>query len=223
MAELEKMTITPCTVEESGDIKAKGDSEALAVMINPASFTHEHSISYSKDKPLGSSAEDLKFSAIDAEKVSFDLVLDGTGVVPDSSDDVKDQVDKLKSIVYAYDGSEHQTNPVRLSWGSFLFFGRLTSLSLEYTLFKPSGEPLRAKAKLSITGYMSKEEEALRANKSSPDLTHVIEVKAGDTLPLLCYRVYRDAAYYPEVARLNKLDNFRDLCPGVKLKFPPLR
>jgi nucleoid-associated protein YgaU len=70
---------------------------------------------------------------------------------------------------------------------------------------------------------MSKEEEALRANRSSPDMSHLIEVKAGDTLPLLCYRVYRDSSYYLEVARQNKLTDFRDLKPGSKLHFPPLR
>jgi nucleoid-associated protein YgaU len=96
-------------------------------------------------------------------------------------------------------------------------------MSVDYTLFKPSGEPLRAKVKLSFSGFMSKEEEALRANRSSPDLTHLIEVKAGDTLPMLCYRVYKDCSYYLEVAKVNGITNFRDLQLGTKLHFPPLR
>ena len=86
-----------------------------------------------------------------------------------------------------------------------------------------SGEPLRAKIKLAFSGFMSKEEEALRANRSSPDLSHLIEVKAGDTLPMLCYRVYKDCSYYLEVAKVNDITNFRDIKPGSKLHFPPLR
>ena len=70
---------------------------------------------------------------------------------------------------------------------------------------------------------MSKEEEALRANRSSPDLSHIIEVKAGDNLPMLCYQVYKDSAYYLDVARVNGITNFRDIRPGTKLHFPPLR
>jgi LysM repeat protein len=69
---------------------------------------------------------------------------------------------------------------------------------------------------------MSPQEEALRANRSSPDLSHKVMVKAGDTLPLLCYRIYRDSSWYRDVARINNLDDFRDLKPGTRLVFPPL-
>ena len=51
---------------------------------------------------------------------------------------------------------------------------------------------------------------------------HLIEVKAGDTLPLLCYQIYQDCTYYIDVAKINNLTNFRDLKPGIKLQFPPL-
>jgi nucleoid-associated protein YgaU len=66
-------------------------------------------------------------------------------------------------------------------------------------------------------------EEALRAQRSSPDMTHTVRVKAGDTLPLLCQRIYRDASKYLEIARLNDLDGFRALAPGSELQFPPMR
>lgn len=104
-----------------------------------------------------------------------------------------------------YDGENHEPNHVRLLGGSLIFCGRLESMSVEYTLFKPSGKPLRA-------------------NRSSPDLSHVIEVKAGDdALPLLCDRVYKDCSCYLEVARVNHITHFRDIAPGRKLHFPPLR
>ena len=193
-------------------------------MLNPSSYSHSYSIGYNQKEALGQLGSDAKFSGIKPEKVSFDMVIDGTGVVAlIGVDDVKTQIGNLTDIVYKYDGSNHEPNHVRLLWGSLIFFGRLESMSVEYTLFKPSGEPLRAKVKLSFSGFMSKEEEALRANRSSPDLSHLIEVKAGDTLPLLCYRVYKDCSYYLEVARINNITNFRDLIPGSKLHFPPLR
>ena len=112
---------------------------------------------------------------------------------------------------------------MRLLWGSLIFFGRLTSMSAEYTLFKPSGEPLRATVKLALKGSSSKEENRLKANKSSPDLTHTVEVREGDTLPLLCHRIYNDCSYYPEVAKANRLSSFRHLRAGTRLHFPPLR
>ena len=92
------------------------------------------------------------------------------------------RIQQLEDIVYQYDGNNHEPKHVKLLWGSLIFYGRLTTMTVEYTLFEPSGKPLRAKVKLAFTGFMSKEERALRANKSSPDLTHYIEFKAGDTL-----------------------------------------
>jgi len=220
-----KLKLSPCTVDDSGNVTVD-DGASFEVMLNPSSYSHSYSIGYSKKEAIGQLGSDTKFSGVKPEKVSFDIVIDGTGVVEvtdSDSSDVKDQVKALTDIVYKYDGSNHEPNHVRVLWGSLIFFGRLDTMSVEYTLFKPGGEPLRAKIKLGFSGFMSKEEEALRANRSSPDMSHLIEFKAGDTLPLLCYRVYKDSSYYLEVARANNITNFRDIKPGSKLHFPPLR
>jgi nucleoid-associated protein YgaU len=107
-------------------------------------------------------------------------------------------------------------------WGRLSFYGRLTSFDIEYTLFRPSGAPLRAKANLSFQGYKNPQEATLEANMSSPDLSHLVVVTEGDTLPLLCHRIYGDSRYYVEVARFNGLPTFRALKPGLTLHFPPL-
>lgn len=224
----EKLTITRCTLQ-GGSLKVSQDE--FVVMLNPSGFTHDRSISYSgssptrgaQNKPLGISSAETKFGATEPETVKFSIVIDGTGVVTSPPKDVKAECASLKAIVYDYDGNTHETNIVQLKWGNFLFYGRLTSMSVEYTLFKPSGEPLRAKVSLAFVSYMSREEEAKRAKRSSPDLSHRVVVKAGDTLPLLCYRIYRDSSYYGEVARINNLTDFRNIAPGTELLFPPLR
>ena len=93
----------------------------------------------------------------------------------------------------------------------------------DITLLKASGEPLRANITLSFTEYKTPQEASKEANMSSPDLTHVVEVVAGDTLLLLCDKFYKDSSYYLQVAQINNLQGFRNLEPGTKLKFPPLR
>ncbi len=220
-----KLKISPCTVDASGNITVdKGTS--FEVMLNPSSYKQSYSIVYNKKEAIGQLGSDTKFSGIKPETVNFEFVIDGTGVVElpiFSSSDVKTQVKELTDIVHKYDGKKHEPNHIQVLWGSLIFYGRLESMSVDYTLFKPSGKPLRAKIELTFSEFQSKEEEGLRANKSSPDLSHLIEVKAGDTLPLLCYRVYKDSSYYPEVAKINNITNFRDIKPGSKLHFPPLR
>lgn len=220
----DKMSICTCSVDDSGNITVE-KSNSFTFMLNPSEYDHSYAIEYNQKDALGQSGSDSKFKGIKPEKLKFSTLLDGTGAVAGAdaaATDVKTQLKELKDIVYKYDGSKHEPSHVRILWGSQIFFGRLESMAVDNTLFKPSGEPLRARLKLAFTGFMSKEEEAKRANRSSPDLSHLIEVRAGDTLPLLCYRVYKDSSYYLEVARINNMTNFRDLEPGRKLHFPPL-
>ncbi len=220
-----RMTLVRYNVSESGTTSLD-TSIAFTVLLNPADVKHTRGIVYDKKKAQGQPAVDPKFSAADVETMGFALVLDGTGVVPlpagEARLDVKTQLDQLNKVVYQYDGNQHEPGRVRLLWGTLIFFGRMQTMSTHYTLFKPSGAPLRAKVDLSFVGSMSKRETELVSNLSSPDLTHLVEVRDGDTLPLLCNRIYGDPGYYLEVARFNQLTDFRDLKAGRKLHFPPL-
>src|SRR5690606_728458 len=107
-------------------------------------------------------------------------------------------------------------------WGMLFFEGVLTSLSFNYKLFKPTGIPLRVVATASFSASLEDVLRIAKEKKNSPDLTHIRVVKEGDTLPLMAYRIYGDPAYYLEVARVNKLTNFRNLTPGDEIFFPPV-
>jgi hypothetical protein len=219
-----RLTITRYTL--SGSTPTIDSANSFTVMLNPSEFTHSLGISYNKTKVQGQAAQESKFSAIDAEKLGFSITLDGTGVVPPAGTsearDVMTLIRDLNKVVYQYVGDKHEPSRVRVLWGTIIFFGRLESMTTKYTLFKPSGDPLRASLDLSMVGSMSKEETALVANRSSPDLSHMVEVRQGDTLPLLCQRIYGDPSYYLDVARFNRLVDFRNLQPGARLHFPPL-
>ncbi|MCB1947902.1 hypothetical protein [Nitrosomonas sp.] len=220
------LTISRCTVSSDGKISIDSSKKKFEAMINPSGYEHTLSLRYAKNKVLGQPGTETKYDVSHPEKIVLkELVFDGTGVVRSSDNQpvsVKNQIELLRNVVYTYDGSKHEAPIVQLKWGSFLFYGRVESLKFDYTLFKPSGVPLRAKVTLTFVEYQSSEEIAKEADNQSPDLTHQVEVKAGDTLPLLCYRIYQDSAYYQEVARVNDLTHFRDLKPGMLLRFPPL-
>ena len=110
-----------------------------------------------------------------------------------------------------------------VKWGALLFKGSLVDLSIEYRLFAPDGTPLRANAKLKIKGTVDDDLRVARENNQSPDLTHYRKVKAGETLPLMCHRIYGDPKYYLEIAKANNITQFRKLKPGQELFFPPLQ
>jgi hypothetical protein len=120
-----------------------------------------------------------------------------------------------------YDGETHEPKFFKLAWGTLVFKGRCTGLTINYKLFNPDGAPIRAVCKVTFKEFKEENLRIAEENPQSPDLTHVRVVKAGDTLPLMCYRIYGDARYYLEVARVNRLANFRRLEPGLELHFPP--
>ncbi|HWY39141.1 MAG TPA: hypothetical protein VNY73_11315, partial [Bacteroidia bacterium] len=133
------------------------------------------------------------------------------------------EIDALTKIVYTYNGDIHRPNFVKIQWGKTTTFkGVLTSLDTSYTLFRPDGSPLRAKLSLSFTQYISTKTVKKLDKQNSPDVTHLVTVVEGITLPQLCQNVWNDDEYYVQVARYNDLNKFRSLKGIDKLIFPPI-
>ena len=207
-----------------------GQVGEMSVYINPEKYSRTYTICYNETQAQGSSSGTPEFNRAKSDTVKFDLVFDGTGVVPSplpgvvpfSGDGIAEQIDEFLHLVFTYNGNIHSPNYLELLWGTLVFQCRLTTLDITYTLFKPDGTPLRATAKAAFEEYTNPVQLALEENNSSPDLSHLLTVRAGDTLPLMCFGVYGSSIYYPQVARVNGLTDFRDLTVGDQLLFPPL-
>lgn len=219
--ELGKLKMTRCKVHADGTLPLDS-TQVFVALVNPADFKRTAGISYEEQPKLGQPKANTKFSSVNKEHIDFSLVLDGTGAVPGPVASVKDLLEQLQRVVYQYDGESHEPPYVQLVWGTLMCYVRLESMTTHHTLFKPSGEPLRAKVDLTFVTVTTDKAMKLIANLSSPDLSHRVFVREGDTLPLLCDRIYGDPGYYLEVARINGLPDFRRLEPGRQLHFPPL-
>ena len=230
-ANLEKMVITAYA---KNDFTAQV-GQPFTVYINPEKYAHDYQIIYNDVQAQGSPGCSPDFNRMGEELINFELVFDGTGVVPAAlagnkstgrsftEDGISSQIENFKAVVFSYNGNIHSPNYLKLVWGTLLFSCRMKSLSFNYTLFKPDGTPLRARANAVFVEYTNSVALAKEANKSSPDLSHWVKVVAGDTLPLLCYQIYGSSDYYIEVARANNLTYFSPLTVGRRLIFPPLR
>ncbi|WP_340065868.1 LysM peptidoglycan-binding domain-containing protein [Ascidiimonas aurantiaca] len=200
----------------------KGKSKCT-IKINPASYTHNYQVRYDNSIPQGAPGTTLKFKGIPPETISFEAYFDATGAIENNTVPVKTQLDQFKKVCFVYNGSIHEPNYLIVSWGSLVFKCKLTSLDVNYTLFKKDGTPLRAKVNVKFEEAIDANLIAREANNKSPDLTHMVIVKEGDTLPLICYDVYGDCSYYIQVAKFNNLPNFRNIKPGTKLYMPPIK
>ena len=222
--ELKKLKII--AYSDPGFSNAISDIEEFSTLMNPEKYTFHYRIEQDTTQAPGTSSPAPRFTAIAPEELELDFVFDRTGVIEgkeSTENGVIDDVTHFRKVILEYNGTEHKPNYLKISWGSLIFKGSLTEISIEYKLFRPDGTPIRAIAKAKFKGVVEDELRARQENNRSPDLTHNRVVKAGDTLPIMTYRIYGDSKYYLEVAKINKLINFRKLEIGQIIFFPPIQ
>jgi hypothetical protein len=232
LGELKKMHIIGYT-----DITFKKTTgQEYEVIVNPENYSISYETIITTNQPQGSSLPVLQYNHQGSQILSFKFLFDGTGVLkkgnaagvavpglPAKKPDVVKELDDFKKAVYNYRGKDHQPPFVQLRWGPLLFNCLLTKMDISFKLFRPDGWPIRAEAQCTFRSAIDIKKMEESKNKESPDLTHTTIVAQGDTLPLLCYREYGDSKYYYEVAKFNGLTDIKQLTPGMKLLFPPIK
>jgi len=232
LGELKKMKIIGYT-----DITFKKKTgQEYEVIVNPENYSISYETIINGNDAQGSSLPLLQYNQQSSQILSFKFLFDGTGVLkkgnmagvavpglPSKKPDVVKEIDDFKKAVYDFRSDNHQPPFVQLQWGPLLFNCVLTKMDISFKLFRPDGWPLRAEAQCTFRSAIDKNKMEEIKNKKSPDLTHSLVVAEGDTLPLLCYRQYGDSKYYYEVARFNGLTDIKQLTPGIKFLFPPLK
>jgi hypothetical protein len=237
---LEKMLIlafADSTKAENG--VASNADDSFEALINPESYTVEYKFKFAESQGQGTSGKQLKYESTEPQEMSFEFLFDGTGIIDgewrtqkgnppvngngEPQDSIVDSIKQFKRALLEYKGDSHEPRHLKLVWGeNSIFKGRATEVSINYKLFKADGTPIRAVAKVKFKSSVEETKRALQEDKKSADLTHFRTVKAGDTLPLMCEKIYGDPKYYLQVAKVNGLSNFRLLSQGTELVFPPL-
>jgi hypothetical protein len=217
---LQLMTIEAFTDK---DFQVPLENGCYTVMINPESMKWERSIEYNEEQAPDTNTPSQKYKYTPGDQLNFDIVIDCTGIIDSARTDMPAEIDALKYIMFTYNGDIHRPNFVKIQWGAnFVFSGVLTNFDISYTFFRPDGTPLRCKVSLAFKQYISPEVAERLKNKKSPDVSHVVTVEEGMTLPQLCVKVWNDDAYYVQVARYNNLNKFRNLKGIRQLIFPPI-
>jgi nucleoid-associated protein YgaU len=218
-------------------------SRIFEAQINPESFNREFKLSYYSPEEPGKKGEENQFKQAEAEILNLKFILDGTGAVPQNEialdpistglstvpqNDITDQayvslkVAQLQSTVYDFFDEKHRPPHLTVNYGKLVFFGVMEGLNIAYTLFNPVGTPLRAEVELSIKQDTPFKKQNALLSLLSPDLTRQHTVIGGENILRICDEAYEDQRYYIEIAKANKLSNFRSLSAGDKLTLPPI-
>ena len=189
--------------------------------VNPNEILLAYEMEYDSAQGSGTTNSRMNFKKVKPGDLSLTFFIDGTGA-GGSVVDVQQKIEQFQKVT-GYNGDIHRPNYLKVVWGT-LQVKRciLKSASITYKMFKPDGIPLRAIITATFTDNSDDQSRVAIAQDHSPDLTHIRMVKAGSTLPGMCYEIYGDPGYYLDVARANRIDDFRRLKTGSKIFFPPI-
>ena len=172
-------------------------------------------------KPQKNSLEPPEFTGTQPRSLELEMFLDAT----DKSDgDVSQSVDTLLSAVRPTDKSKSSGTPfppiVVFSWGSAApFVGVVKQVSATFTMFRPSGQPVRATCKISMQEY---EFPPPKTNPTSGALNSIRAhtVTLGDSLASIANAEYGTPTLWRAIASVNELENPFNLRVGTELLLP---
>lgn len=192
-------------------------------IVKPVTWRQQASTSGSSDQSNRDlNAPLLTFGGGGARTLTLQLFFDATEGGPDS--DVRNETNKIVKLTLI-ERDLHQPPVVQVTWGTrsppgsdFPFTGVATNLTQSFTLFRATGEPLRANLTLALTEFIDSERDK---KETDPDFT-TYRVKLGDTLASIAARLYRDPAKWRAIADVNRIDDPRHLTVGARLAIPKL-
>lgn len=192
-------------------------------MFNPESFAVNETICWNAEAKPAAVGSAPVYIKVNPREFTIEFMLDGTGVNTDGIKiPVTAQVALFRAVTTNVRGTIHRPSYLMVQYGPFINVCVLKSSTVTYTMFDVLGLPIRAKISASFMEHSPPVLSNVLGMLSSPDLTHKIEVKEGDLLPLHTHKIYKNQNYYLQVAKANKLKNFRKLESGTVLRFPPI-
>ncbi len=124
----------------------------------------------------------------------------------------------------SYDPDLHAPPKIQFVWGAMSFTGKVSSISAQYTMFSPSGTPVKSKINLSITG---EETAKLLTNKGSPfqspDRTKSRTLVQGEQLWMMAHDEYDDPEKWKTIAKANNILNPRKIEVATNIKVPSIK
>jgi hypothetical protein len=207
-------------------------SNKIEVQFNPEKYSLTKGVQVAEIDIPGLDSPVLQFVRGQNEKITLELFYDTTGSgMVNGPQDVRQQTVKIYDLL-KINSETHAPPRCKLSWGDagqlFSFGSSLPSrcvvesVNEEFSLFSPSGIPLRAKLNVTFREYKTIEEQLAEKPKHSPDHTKVRTVQRGETLSYIAWTVYGDPTQWRQIADANNLANPRLLVPGAQLLIPSL-
>lgn len=198
------------------------------VMFNPEEYSINQDNNYASMGIPGLSGPLLQFVHGNARTLEMELFFDtyeenrrGSSVVNNKETDVRIQVRKFVGLL-EINPATHAPPVVDFQWGTLNFRGVLLRANQKYTMFLPTGVPVRARVQVAFQEYINSELEDTGIRRETVDYTKRYQLGLNESLSTIAGREYDDPARWREIAMFNEIDDPSKLKPGTWLSLPRL-
>jgi hypothetical protein len=202
--------------------------ERFPVMFNPSEYTINQDNNYATMGIPGLSGPLLQFVHGNARTLEMELFFDtyeenrrGSGFVNKAGEDVRAQVRKFVNLM-EINPTTHVPPVVEVHWGTLHFTGVVTRANQKFTMFLPSGVPVRATVQTTFQEYINADLEDTRIRRETADYSKRHLVRQGETLASIAFLHYDDPGAWRPIAASNGIDDPRQLVVGMLLNVPRL-
>jgi hypothetical protein len=213
--------------------------DSVVVPYEMSSLISSYSNCIEPEKTAAGSGSVTKFNYSLPSQIKLTLLLDDTTCfnsvaylmsASDISDSVDKIIEKLMAMCQVIVGEEHRPHFIRVTPMQMPlvkgptggFGGLLSNMSIKNEIVDLLGNRVKATVELTFTECQSAKAADKSVGRSSPDLTHEMQIIGGDRLVNKVQRIYGSGEYVHAVAEYNQLDSIRELIPGQTIRFPPL-
>jgi hypothetical protein len=196
--------------------------DTIECAFNPQSYTVTKTNVWNFKPSTGVDLPDGEFGGGLPQRINLSLLLDVSLLGADQS--VKDAADKLFKMMEAGGGGGGGGAPSKITfqWGSVNLPKAVpVSLTVQYILFHPNGEPIRATVDLELA-QGEKAQKGQNPTTRSIGGTQVHTVREGDSLTSIAYDAYGDPTRWRAIAEANGIDDPMRLRRGRELSIPRL-
>ena len=193
--------------------------DELTFMFNPTEYKIAQSVHTERSKNPWKPGGNLEYTGTSAMTVSMQLFFDDFA---SAQGDVTPKITKLLAWQMP-NGKEKKPPPlVKFEWGNKQlkdFTGVITTLNINYTVFRKDGTPLQAKVDVTLEGA---KELVPGKNPTSHavDMRRVHTVVEGETIASVAFDELGRAGYWRAIADVNGIDDPLRLRPGKALLIP---
>lgn len=202
------------------------DGLPIACQFNPSEYQVSNSVKYSEKTIPGTQASIQQFISGENPTLTMSLLFD-TYIPPSIYVPVESGVDvslltrQVVSLTHIK-GSLHRPPKVTFVWGSVTFQGIVTSVTQKFTMFLPSGIPVRATLDVTFKSVTDRQLLGMFAPLESPDRTKYRVVKEGEYLWNYAWEEYDSPGMWRVIAEANGIKDPLDIRPGQIIKLPAL-